>query len=170
MKTKTVLPSREDEEGQRRTSKEPSFPAGNVSAATHSVFHGFIAAHHQRVGVLSRCLLHFGLFSAVLLQFPPAVFHPRTFSSGRSGEPGRCFLVSLRGFSGAVSPHSSLLQLLLGPSPVITTHQSVTASKEKKQAASRTCPPGHFPQPTSIKSTRKRVWCVSSEPRHIIGI
>lgn len=32
----------------------------------------------------------------------------------------------------AVSPHSSLLQPLLGPSPVITTHQSVTASKQKK--------------------------------------
>lgn len=76
-------------------------------------------------------LCHFSLFSAILLQFPLSPFHPLPFSSGCTGEPGRRFLVSLSGFSRAVSPHLSLLQLLLGPNPVITTHQSVTASKKK---------------------------------------
>lgn len=60
----------------------------------------------------------------------PALFHPHTFHP--SGEPGRCFLVSLSGFSRAALPLLPLLQPPLGPSPVITTHQSVAASRKKK--------------------------------------
>lgn len=47
---------------------------------------------------------------------------------------------------------------------------SRSQQEKKKEAASRTCTAGHFFQLTSIKSARKRVRCVSSEPRHIIGI
>lgn len=67
----------------------------------------------------------------IFSHFPPALFHPRL--SCCMGEPGRCFLGSLSGFSRAASPHLSLLQPLLGRSPVITTHQSVTASRKKEK-------------------------------------